>query len=486
MYGRQGGPLPQRHLQHRLHRSIRQARTYLGRRGGRRGSGNKIAQRILAGVQVEGCEGGWASLLHSKRSAVHTYAAGAQEKCSSSWFGPGEILAAQVQSHVHDDAFGGWCGSSYSAGVVVLADLLEEPGRELISWIQERFPGRDVQFYGPVVNGTRAIIDEFINGLQKANRNEPSPTLVDRLSFSWRLMKRADVQVRKGKKSDTPALCRLEHAETKFQSILSVQLQKPLLTGLVRGLRLGENAEYLYHYVAFRWAKEPTKLPNPFGNIGHNRNIDLLRTLIWWCIRSRSEEYVEVRPNEPVHIEFGYVVGQVLQDLKGWCGPEIEQIASLTSEIEDELNRWLRYSRLDLAEQVGGDGIDPDLARAFVRHNELTTKLARIPRLGLSEGDQRVAHLESQLRQYAEENRSLEERLRAFEDTSRIEVTQPTDVDTALSAFAELREVLKIVDTKYAFDTLNSVQIGEETVSSSVELGTKFLLQRSSSALASI
>lgn len=346
---------------------------------------------------------------------------------------------------------------------VVLADLLEEPGRELITWIQERFPGRDVRFYGPVVNGARALIDEFISGLQKSNRNEPSPTLVDRLSFSWRLMKRADVQVRKGKKSDTPVLCRLEHAETRFQSILSVPLQKPLLTGLVRGLRLGENAEYLYHYVAFRWAKEPTKLPNPFGNISHNRNIDLLRTLIWWCIRSRSEEYVEVRPNEPVHIEFGYVVGQVLQDLKGWCGPEIEQIASLTSEIEDELNRWLRYSRLDLAEQVGGDGIDPDLARAFVRHNELTTKLARIPRLGLSEGDQRVAHLESQLRQYAEENRSLEERLRAFEDTSRIEVTQPTDFDTALSAFAELREVLKIVDTKYAFDTLNSVQTGEET-----------------------
>ena len=346
---------------------------------------------------------------------------------------------------------------------VVLADLLEEPGRELITWIQERFPGRDVQFYGPVVNGARAIIDEFINGLQKSNRNEPSPTLVDRLSFSWRLMKRADVQVRKGKKSDTPALSRLEHAETKFQSILSAPLQKPLLTGLVRGLRLGENAEYLYHYVAFRWAKEPTKLPNPFGNIGLNRNIDLLRTLIWWCIRSRSEEYVEVRPNEPVHIEFGYVVGQVLHDLKGWCGPEIEQITNLTSEIEDELNRWLRYSRLDLAEQVGGDGIDPDLARAFVRHNELTTKLARIPRLGHSENDQRVNHLESQLRQYAEENRSLEDRLRAFEDTSRIEVTQPTDVDTALSAFAELREVLKIVDTKYAFDTLNSVQIGEET-----------------------
>ena len=77
---------------------------------------------------------------------------------------------------------------------------------------------------------------------------------------------------------------------------------------------------------------------------------------------------------------------------------------------------------------------------------------------GHSEGDERVRQLESQLRQYAEENRVLEERLRAFEGTSRGETTPSIDADTALSAFAELREVLKIVDTKYAFDTLNSVQ----------------------------
>lgn len=76
----------------------------------------------------------------------------------------GDLRGADAQS-----------ASPEAAIQVVLADLLEEPGRELISWIQERFPGRDVQFYGPVVNGTRAIIDEFINGLQKANRNEPSP-----------------------------------------------------------------------------------------------------------------------------------------------------------------------------------------------------------------------------------------------------------------------------------------------------------------------
>jgi hypothetical protein len=365
------------------------------------------------------------------------------------------------------DALAGTDAHSVSPEVaiqVVLADLLEEPGRELVSWIQERFPGRDVQFYGPVVNGARAIIDEVINGLQKPNRGEPSPTLLDRLSFSWRLLKKADGLVRKRKKSEIPAPSKWEHAATTFQSILTVPLQRPLLTGIVNQLRLGANAEYLYHYFAFRWANEPTKLPNPFGNIGTNRNLDLLRTLIWWCVRGRREQYVEVRPNDPVRIEFGYVVEEIVQDLRRWCGPEIEQIPDLNGEVERELNRWLSYSRLDFGVAEGTpDGPDPELAKAFIKYNELKTKL-RVHRTGAHpETDERVRQLESQIRQYAEENRSLEERLRTSEGRSQVETTASIDVDAAFSAFGELREVLKIVDTKYAFDTLNSVQLGQET-----------------------
>ena len=347
---------------------------------------------------------------------------------------------------------------------IVLADLLEEPGRELVPWIQERFPGRDVQFYAPVVKGARVIIEEVVGSLQKQNKSEASPTLLDRLSFSWRLLKKADMLVRKRKKSDIPALSRWEHAATTFQPLLSVPLQNPLLTAVVHRLRLGTTAEYLYHYSAFRWAKKPSKLPNPFGNIGNNKNLDLLRTLIWWCVRARREEYVEVRPNEPVRVEFGYIVGEILHDLKGWCGPEIEEIPDLNGEVERELNSWLSYSRLEFGvDECALDSPDPELAKAFIKHNELTTKL-RVHRAGgHSESDERVRQLESQLRQYAEENRVLEERLRTFEATGRGEPAPPVDGDTTLSAFAELREVMKIVDTKYAFDTLNSVQLGEET-----------------------
>src|SRR5205823_4412486 len=108
---------------------------------------------------------------------------------------------------------------------------------------------------------------------------------------------------------------------------------------------------------------------NPFGNIGTNKNIDLLRVLIWWCIRARREEYVEVRPNEPVRVEFGYVFEQILHDLKAWCGPEIEQIPDLNGEVERELNRWLSYSRLEVGADEGSpDSPDPELAKAFIRH----------------------------------------------------------------------------------------------------------------------
>ena len=88
-------------------------------------------------------------------------------------------------------------------------------------------------------------------------------------------------------------------------------------------------------------------------------------------------------------------------------------------------------------------GPDPEIAKAFVKHNDLTTKL-RVHRAGGDSGkDERVRQLESQLRQYAEENRALEERLQGVEGTGRGQPVPPVDSDSGLSSFAELREMLK-------------------------------------------
>lgn len=346
---------------------------------------------------------------------------------------------------------------------VLLADILDDPSREVIARLQERFPGREGGFYAPIISGIRSTIDEIIGGLQKQSKGEPSPTLLDRYSFAWRFLRKADILVRTGKKSDIPAMSRLEHAEKTFGTILPEPIQRPLLDALLRHLRLGSSAEYLHHYSAFRWATKPSQLPNPFGNIDKNKNFDLLRTLIWWCVRARREEYVEVRPKEPVRIEFAYVVEEIIQDLKHWVGPGIEEIDDLVGEVERELNSWLSYSRLEFGVDEDSEGPNADFARAFIKNNELKTKLRVHRAPGHGQQDERVRQLEAQVRQYAEENRQLEEKLRSSESPARPDLANSHDIDAPLSPFSELREVLKVLDTKYAFDTLNAVQLGEDT-----------------------
>ncbi len=230
---------------------------------------------------------------------------------------------------------------------IVLAQILEVPEQQIMPFIQERFPGRDITFYGPVITGTRELIHGLLGSLQKPSDTDPSPTLLDRLSFCWRFLRQADVLVRKTKKADIPVMGGVQHAAAVFRNILPVPLQEPLLRTLLNKLRVGEDARYLHHYCAFRWAKPSSELPPPFERIGKTANRELLRTLIWWCIRSRREMYVEVRPKEPVRVEFAFVVGQVLQDLNGWCGPSIETFPEVDNEVENEFNAWLRYSRLD-------------------------------------------------------------------------------------------------------------------------------------------
>jgi hypothetical protein len=247
--------------------------------------------------------------------------------------------------------------------------------------------------------------------------------------------------------------------------ILHIPLQEPLLTALLAKLRLGPHAQYLFHYWWFRRAKAPARLPAPFGDIARTRDHDLLKTLVWWCLRRRREKYVEIRPNEPVRIAFPFVVDQVLKDLKGWCGPEIEQVPDVTGEVERELNEWLAYSRLELPlEDSAPDiGLDPEIAKAFVKHNVLTTKLHIHRPEGGSRSDERARQLEATIREYADENRSLEERIRVLEASTPVRTSAPVESGSEVGVFSELREVLKTIDTKYSFDALNAVQVAEDT-----------------------
>ncbi len=348
---------------------------------------------------------------------------------------------------------------------VLLAAILDAPDRQAMALLQEKFPGRDIDFYAGILKSARGTIEQLIGNLAKATTTDPSPTLIDRLSFSWAFLRQADVLVWRLKKADFNQYTGTQAAAFAFRTLLNVPLLDPLLDALLRWLRLGPDARYLFHYNQFRRAKRPVKLSGSFANIVKNRDVELLRTLIWWCIRARKEEYIETRPNEPVRIEFPFLLEKVLEDVKGWAGAGVDEIADVPAEVELEVDKWLRYSRLELSLEDGAaeGGPDPEIARAFVKHNDLTTKLHIYRSDTVDVPDQRVRQLESTIRQYAEENRALEERIRVLEKAVPATTSPRTLVDSDTGTFSELREVLKTIDTKYAFDTLNAVQAGDDT-----------------------
>ncbi len=356
---------------------------------------------------------------------------------------------------------------------------MNSPEKPLMGLIQAHYPDRDNRFYGDVLTLSRNAIGKVIDGLHKNPAAEPTPIFVDRVSFTWRLLRQADILVQKAKKSTCPERSNRSHVEAVLSTILAPlfpKLHAPLLAAIVEWLRLGPDGQYLYHYWCFRRPGVQSRLPQPFSSLTTKNDIQLLRTLIWWCLRARKEEYVEVAENNDVRVEYGFVVEEVLNDLEKWCGPEIVQFPNIGAEVEREFDRWLKYSQLDLSAEdavLENSKIDPEFAKAFLKHNRLDIKL-RIHRTS-SDGptDARVRELEAEIQRYTDEIRALEGRIQTLQSTSDLAAATPkcsaeASAETSLTepdltAFTELREVLKTIDSKYAFDTLNALQRGEET-----------------------
>ena len=118
------------------------------------------------------------------------------------------------------------------------------------------------------------------------------------------------------------------------------------------------------------------------------------------------------RPTDQCESNSVYVVENVIDDFRRWSNDAVASSPKTAFAVEDELNRWLSISYLlppPDAEVLDFEA-DRDIAKAFVKQHGLTTKLAKQRSSG--EEDPRIKTLEQQVRQYADENRQLEEMLR--------------------------------------------------------------------------
>jgi hypothetical protein len=357
-------------------------------------------------------------------------------------------------------------GSPEFTAQAALAQLIRAPDRPLLTAIQELAPGADVGLQAKSLQLARNTIETAIEVLHKGTADEAAPVLVDRLSFAWAVLRQADVAVRRLKKAGMPTRTDVGFARTVFNRLLPDNVAEPFLLQVLESLRLGEDARYLYHYWFFRKATAPTALPAPLGNAGPNGEMDSIRRIIWWSIRARREQYVQVTSAEPVRIEFEWVVEAILRELPGWCGADVNVTPGLAAEVETELNRWLTYSQVETG---GTTDAALEIARAFVKFNDLETKLVVAGPSTTQSTDSRVAALqaavkehETTIKQYAEENRRLEEQLGALKVRPMV-VDSPSPPPGDAATPPDLREVLKLIDSKYSFDVLNSVQLGQDS-----------------------
>jgi hypothetical protein len=80
--------------------------------------------------------------------------------------------------------------------------------------------------YAGVLRSARGLIEELIGGLGKPTDDDPSPTLLDRLSFSWAFLRQADMLVWKLRKNDLSDRTGIEGAKLAFQGILPLPLME--------------------------------------------------------------------------------------------------------------------------------------------------------------------------------------------------------------------------------------------------------------------
>lgn len=369
-------------------------------------------------------------------------------------------------------------GSPEYAAQTALAAMLRTPERPLLPLIQEAFPGRDIGFHSRALQHGRWLVEQTIDVLHKPTEQEAAPVLLDRLCFAWRVLRQADILVWKLKKKDIPERATPSVARDVFKELLPEPLADPFLQRVLESLGLGDDARYLLHYWYFRRAKSPTKLPAPIGEAGPRNDLEHIRRTIWWAIRGHRDQYVQVVPGESIRVEFSHIVELVLSEMRGWVGATPATTQNLAGEIESELNRWLTYSRIEPGapaplNEDQDESAACQTAKAFIRFNELSTKLVRVAGSaygGEGEQDARTRELrnalaaqETLVKQYAEENRRLEDRIGELEARQRQTPETPAGDAAEAARGQELRDVLTLLDSKYSFDALNSVLLGQES-----------------------
>jgi hypothetical protein len=372
-------------------------------------------------------------------------------------------------------------------GQQIVAALVRNPRDQVLRLIQALVPG-DIasQAYRTQLTDLRRAafsLMERITGGDFRRDSQQEPTFADRMRVSWELLFACDQVIKKLRPEDIPARPDSAWLSAALAGVIGEPIGQPLLGALMERLRLGTEGEFLSRYCAFlrrlkttarQSGKSGTRakhLTLPASQSGRNISEKDLRRLAWWFIRARRERYVEPVKEPPyIYVHFGFVVGEVHRQMIALCGADRIGGIDSRSIAEEEVNAWLRYGGLDIGETAGANNDQSfdavrELVRAFSEANRLTQKLVVAAEERRSPTDPEI---ESQLRQYATENRNLEERIKVLElqlaaSSNKGLLVESQERSPSAQGSSDLRELVRLIDAKYSLDLLKSIQLGSDS-----------------------
>ena len=350
----------------------------------------------------------------------------------------------------------------------VLSHILERPSLSSQEILKIAFPQKETAEQMVILTGVQKVIENKLNTKLEGGL----PKRIHHLRFCWIVLRQADNVLRKSKAKDFPQITTLSYLKMLFENIFPAEeIHDCLMQQLCIRLGLEPNGGFVKQYSGFlKPGSKPRPLEIQFMDSEGNIYINNLKRIIHWIIRRNRTIYVEIDEEMGMTIHFEYLVDHVNTELSKWCKKDdLKGVEDLNFEIENQINFWLEYCCLY------GDNLpskiyeQKEIVDSFIKENNLKGKIFIRPASEDPVENKRILELESEISKYAQENRRLENEMQELkkqvpsEKEQKKPDAQLQEETPALdSQDRDFIEFLRVVDSKYSFDILRSVQLGDE------------------------
>lgn len=350
----------------------------------------------------------------------------------------------------------------------LLSHILDNPSISSQDLVKKVFPDKDVSDQIEILSASRKVIEETLN----TKLDNGLPKRIHRLRFCWTVLRLADNALRLKKTGDFPVIVNFDYLTELFSNIFPFPVTHAcLLEKILEKLGVESNGMFIKQYSSFL---KPSKNPRALNIQIYDREGKLykknLSRIIYWIIRKNRYKYVEEDKENGRIIHFTALTDDVVEELKKWCRePDLKLYPDLTEEIENQINLWLEYSCLDGDSLPTNISDQIEIAKSFIKENNLKTKIRfQVVSPAPQEG-KKIQELESEISGYIDEIRKLEKENDELRKKGAVSDNQKESVEeTNLSKSSsdnidrDFLEYLKIIDSKYSFDVLRSIQLGDE------------------------